>query len=224
MTAVAARRLGRTAAALITAALLTGCARGPLTSVPPPEPIPAGEEGIASWYGPGFHGRRTTSGEIYNQHDLTAAHRTLPLGTRVAVTNLHNGRVANVRINDRGPFVEERIIDLSHAAALKLDMIEAGTAKVRIELVGSELPTLPRVKYEVQVGAFADPQRAAELQERLRARFEDVRLTTREAPDGEYWRVRIGPYEQREEAASAARRVSQLGFPALVVEEEGPPQ
>jgi rare lipoprotein A len=94
------------------------------------------EQGIASWYGKKFHGRRTASGERYDMHQLTAAHKTLPFGTRVRVTNLDNGRRVVVRINDRGPFIKGRIIDLSYAAARQVEMLEAGTARVRVEVVG----------------------------------------------------------------------------------------
>ncbi|MBI2991140.1 MAG: septal ring lytic transglycosylase RlpA family protein, partial [Deltaproteobacteria bacterium] len=97
----------------------------------------ATQTGIASWYGPGFHGRPTASGVIYNQNELTAAHQTLPLGTRVMVTNLDNGRSAEVTINDRGPFAKGRIVDLSYAAARTLGMIGPGTIPVRIEVIDS---------------------------------------------------------------------------------------
>lgn len=98
------------------------------------------EEGWASWYGGKFHGRETASGEIFNTNDFTAAHRTLAFGTRLKVTNTANGKSVIVRVNDRGPFVKGRIIDLSQAAAIELDMIGAGTAYVRIEQIGSESP------------------------------------------------------------------------------------
>ena len=91
--------------------------------------------GTASWYGPGFHGKKTASGEIYDQHKLTAAHKTLPLGTKARVTNLDNGSTVEVEINDRGPFIEGRIIDLSRAAAGTLGFVESGTAPVRVELI-----------------------------------------------------------------------------------------
>ena len=100
-------------------------------------PQPAFQEGIASWYGPGFHGRRTSSGETYNQYDLTAAHRTLPLGTWAVVTNLDNGRSVRVWVNDRGPYVVGRVIDLSYGAAHELGMIESGTVPVRIVVLGT---------------------------------------------------------------------------------------
>lgn len=115
-------------------------------------------QGIASWYGPNFHGKRTSSGEFYNMYDLTAAHKTLPMNTIVKVTNLKNGRTAIVRINDRGPFVEDRIIDLSYAAAKRLGMIETGTAPVELEVLGfgSTIETLSsQSQKEVVLGNFA---------------------------------------------------------------------
>ena len=109
-----------------------GCAtRGP-SRVHRPE-ASWSEQGLASWYGQAFHGRRTASGETFDMHALTAAHRTLPFGTRVRVTHLGNGRSVVVRINDRGPFRSGRIVDLSHAAALRLGMLGAGIAEVRLE-------------------------------------------------------------------------------------------
>ncbi len=92
------------------------------------------QQGVASWYGPGFHGRRTASGERFNQHDLTAAHKKLPLGTRVVVTNLRNGKSVEVEINDRGPYVRGRILDLSRAAAEQIDMKHSGVTPVRLEV------------------------------------------------------------------------------------------
>lgn len=98
--------------------------------------------GIASWYGPGFHGRKTASGDIYNQNELTAAHKTLPLGSKVRVTNLSNGNTVDVEINDRGPYVQGRIIDLSRAAAGALDFVESGTIRVTIEVIADPTGTL----------------------------------------------------------------------------------
>jgi len=99
-------------------------------------PLPESEaEGIASWYGPGFHGQRTASGEVYNMYKYTAAHKTLPLGTYVRVINLENGKTVIVRINDRGPFKKGRIIDLSYAAAKKIGMIASGTARVKLDII-----------------------------------------------------------------------------------------
>jgi rare lipoprotein A len=177
------------------------------------------QTGLASWYGPGFHGNRTSSGEIYDQNDLTAAHRSLPLGTRVAVTSLHNGKSVEVRINDRGPFVDGRIIDLSHAAARTLDLIGPGTAPVRLEVLGRTASRLPAAAFAVQVGSFADRSNAQRLKSQLAQRFEDVRLTTLESETGRYYRVRIGRFARRSEALGLARVVAPLGLTAIIVED-----
>ncbi len=132
------------------ASLLAGCAtRRPPAPVRrtarPPAPstvashYPA-QEGLASWYGPGFQGRLTSSREVYDQYDFTAAHRTLPLGTWARVTNLQNGRTVTVYVNDRGPYIDGRVIDLSFAAAYALDIVATGTAPVRIVVLGHEPP------------------------------------------------------------------------------------
>src|SRR5712691_9791904 len=128
--------MGRWWGAVLVVYLLAGCA--PMRTRPPaPPPVIDGIQlGVASWYGPGFHGNRTANGEIYDQYELTAAHRTLPLGTRVMVTNLSNGRAVEVRVNDRGPFVDGRAIDLSYAAARTIGMVGPGTVRVRIEVLG----------------------------------------------------------------------------------------
>jgi rare lipoprotein A len=129
------------AAALIVASLViaAGCGRRVAARVPvaPPPPAPLGlaETGIASWYGIPYDGRRTSSGEIFDMHALTAAHRTLPFNTWLEVTNLQNGKHVEVRINDRGPFVGGRIIDLSMGAAEKIDMVRAGIVKVRLKVI-----------------------------------------------------------------------------------------
>jgi rare lipoprotein A len=128
--------------------LLAGCATTRHRATPrwrrtPPSyavPVGPAQEGLASWYGPGFHGRLTSSREVYDQYDFTAAHRTLPLGTWVLVTNINNGRSVRVYVNDRGPYVDGRVIDLSFAAALALDMVNRGTAPVRIVVLGAAPP------------------------------------------------------------------------------------
>jgi len=124
-----------------------GCstARHPrVAATPPPAVAGAVQEGIASWYGPGFHGRRTSSREPYDQYDFTAAHRTLPLGTWAMVTNMDNGRSVQVYVNDRGPYVDGRVIDLSYGAACAIGMIDSGTVPVRIMVLGTEPPSEPR--------------------------------------------------------------------------------
>ncbi len=126
------------------------------------------ERGIASWYGPGFHHRRTANGEVFDQDALTAAHQTLPFNSLVEVRNLDNGKAVRVRINDRGPFVRGRVIDLSRGAARAIDMLGPGTARVEIRILRSPKGAL-RALYAVQVGAFEDRDRAVALCEELRA-------------------------------------------------------
>lgn len=166
------------------------------------------EEGMASWYGPGFHGKKTANGETYNQFAMTAAHKLLPLGAKVRVTHLGNGRSIIVRVNDRGPFVDDRVIDLSRAAAGQLDMVGAGTARVRIrsldaaerEPEASASPSSPAASaalpgpsgaFYVQVGAFADKANAGRL----------IAILTRSGHKGRLlfggnnmWNVQVGPW------------------------------
>jgi len=137
-------RWGRAAGALAVVLGLQACS---LTRPVTPPVVDGHQQGVASWYGPGFHGRRTANGEVYDQYELTAAHQTLPLGTHVLVTSLTNGRSVEVRVNDRGPFIGGRVIDLSYGAARVIDMVGAGTMPVRVEvldspvLVASRTPT-----------------------------------------------------------------------------------
>ena len=180
------------------------------------------EVGTASWYGPGFHGNRTSSGEIYDQYDLTAAHQTLPLGTRVAVTNLQNGKEIEVRVNDRGPFVKGRSIDLSYAAARSLGAIGSGTIPVRIEELGADGVQLAAVAYRVQVGAFADRDNAVRLQRSLARQFDGVYVAPLDGASGHYYRVRLGRFGRRDDAVALARSVAPLGLPAVIVEDAAP--
>ena len=207
------------AGALVLAGALAGCGIFARSTPPIEDRAGATQVGVASWYGPGFHGKRTSSGEIYDQYDLTAAHQTLPLGTRVAVTNLQTGTAVEVRINDRGPFVKGRSIDLSYAAARSLGMLGPGTVPVRIEVLGSEGVQLAAAAYTIQVGAFADRDNALRLKGSLAARFDDVYVATLDSTAGRYYRVRLGRFAHREEAAAFARSVTPLGLPAIIVED-----
>jgi len=166
----------------------------------PAAPIVQGETGIASWYGHPYHGRRAASGEIYNMYDMTAAHRTLPFGTEVRVHDLDNGRDVTVRINDRGPFVEGRIIDLSYAAAQAMGM--PGLARVRLEILGVG-PSDGAPIFAVQVGAFRDPANADRLKARIEADYGSVPVERYDRGDG-YYRVRVGS----ESTESAARELA----------------
>jgi len=198
-------------ALLAAVALAAAC-----TSTRPPklEPI---ERGYASWYGGKFHGRRTASGEVFDTHRLTAAHRTLPFGTLVEVRNLDNARTVRVRINDRGPFVRGRVIDLSHAAAREIGMVGPGTARVELAIaaeadrVAEALAARPF--YTVQLGAFVDAERAAALSAELTAGYPAVAVRS----DGTWHRVQVGEFANRRAAERLRRELAGLGFAALVV-------
>lgn len=189
-----------------------GCRPRPRTF--PPSGV---QTGIASWYGGAFHGRTTSNGEIYNMHDLTAAHPDLPFGTLVAVTNLRNGRSVTVRINDRGPFVKGRIIDLSLAAARLLELIGPGTAPVRLEIV-EEAPLPPGVeRFALQLGAFTFKANAERLAAELRPEFPSVVVHVFQTPAQVYYRVRI-PARTMEQARDIARRLSLCGRDVIILE------
>lgn len=201
---------------LIAAALALGavaCSRLPRS------PGPGIETGIASWYGQEFQGRPTSSREIYDMNDMTAAHRTLPLGTYVMVTNLGNDRSAVVRINDRGPFVRGRIIDLSYAAARVLGIVGAGTARVRLEtLHGFKAPDDPRRSTVwIQVGAFSVQENAYAIKRRLDSAYRDVVVSRLKTARGVYFRVRVRTGEG--EAQGLARRLAGEGYPVIIVRE-----
>lgn len=183
---------------------------------------PAGyvETGIASWYGPEFHGRKTSSLEIFDMHDLSAAHRTLPFGTLVQVTNLDNGRTVTVRINDRGPFVKDRIIDLSYAAARMLGMIGPGTARVRIEVIGFK-PVEERLKqgeYILQLGSFINPDNARVLYHNLKREFPGIFISPYQAKDRVFYRVRL-QVKTEAEARKLAEKLASAGYPVLLLRE-----
>jgi rare lipoprotein A len=157
------------------------------------------ERGVASWYGPDFHGGRTAMGETYDMYAMTAAHTTLPLPCHVQVTNLANGKSIVVRVNDRGPFVANRLIDLSYAAAIKLDMVRAGTALVEVRAVTAATPppaatTSQLDRLYVQAGAFADQANAERLLARMRAAGVGPAFVRSDERDGRtLYRVRVGP-------------------------------
>jgi rare lipoprotein A len=263
---------------LAVAVTTAGCGVGkPKPIAPKPG---ATQEGIAWWYGPGFHGRRTANGEVYNQYGLTAAHQTLPHGTRVRVTNLTNQRTVLVRINDRGPFVDDRIIDLSYTAAREIEMIGPGTAPVLVEVLDHEAaeflqvaaappprqavslpPPTPRIvalppptprlvavpaiatarelppaarpqsprqaevaatvpdatRYAVQIGAFSDYDRARRTQRHLEEQGASAKLALVEEGGMRYYRLRLGPFAQQQDAVRTVERVNALGYPALIV-------
>ncbi len=182
-------------------------------------PVRFVQTGIASWYGPGFHGKRTANGEIYNQYALTAAHRSLPLGTRVKVTNRRSGQAVAVRINDRGPFVEGRIIDLSFAAAKRIGVYTPGTAPVRVEVLSAPTPRLA-VLYAVQVGSYTDADKALAVKHALTQQFSSVYISPLSSGRLRYYQVRLGPFTERTHAEHQARSAARAGLHGVVVEED----
>ena len=145
------------------------------------------ETGLASWYGPPYHNRRASNGEVYDMHAMTAAHRTFPLGSIVRVTNVKTGHAALVRITDRGPFIPGRIVDLSLAAARKLDVWQPGVAPVKVELMqSSALPGAPG-KWAVQIGGFQDEHAAAKLADHLARRYHTAKVQKFPSPAGDWW-------------------------------------
>lgn len=213
----------RHVAFFIALASVVGCSV-PASKVRPPEAPSLGgvsQTGVASWYGPGFHGKATASGEIYNQNDFTAAHQTLPLGARVMVTNLENGRSTEVLINDRGPFAKGRIIDLSYLAAQSIDMIGPGTALVRVDVL--ESPTRinairAALDYTLQLGSFTQLENARQLHDRAAKSFRDVMIAPLQSRETTYYRVHLGTFPSRIDAEERARQVTEAGYSVIIME------
>jgi rare lipoprotein A len=152
----------------------------------------ATEIGRASWYGPPYHNRRGSNGEIYNMNAMTAAHRTLPLGSIVRVTNLKTGHTALVRITDRGPFIPGRVLDLSLAAARKVDVYQPGVAEVKVEVMQTPAPIETGGKWAVQIGGFPDKNEATQLADHLTRRYHTAKVQRFNSPAGDWWvRVRV---------------------------------
>jgi rare lipoprotein A len=160
---------------------------------------------MASWYGVPFNGHRTSDGEIYDMYQMTAAHRTLPFGSIVQVTNLSNGRQIDVRITDRGPFVANRIIDLSYAAAEALGVVGPGTARVRLQVVSGPNPLAGF--FGVQVGAFEVQANAERLRAGLLSRYSPVAIVPYDSPSGLFYRVRVGRLPSEAAAHELAARL-----------------
>jgi len=186
------------------------------------------EKGVASWYGSDFNGKPTASGETYNMYAMTAAHKDLPLGSVVKVTNLENGRQARVVINDRGPFVPGRIIDLSYSAARAIGITASGTAIVRIELLGREQKYVREVRvedtgpgghYAVQLGAFVEKDNAERLKTVVGWKHPGAYMMKAEVSGKTFYRVRIGRSKSKESALEMARALAEEGYPVIVLRE-----
>jgi rare lipoprotein A len=191
----------------------------PKRSKPAQTPASAGymEEGNASWYGVPFNGRRASNGEIYDMYKLTAAHRTLPFETMVRVTNLNNGKSTTVRITDRGPFVDNRIIDLSLAAAREIESIGPGVVPVRVEVLTPGVDVTGGF-FTVQIGAFKDQANAQRLRDRLNLSYSPIFIQQYDSPDGTFYRVRVGKVSGEDAARQFGEQLrSREGVTPIVV-------
>ena len=206
---------GRFAAAVLIA-ILTGCSM----ATPAPEavraPVPDTDlYGVASWYGRPYHGRKTANGETYNMHDLTAAHRTLPFGSRVRVERTDNGRFVDVRINDRGPFVRGRVIDLSKRSAGEIDMLGKGVARVR--LIPLRVPPKKAARWLVLIGGFRNHREAREFAGVMRGRAKRSRLVRGWHGNRDQYRVQLEGFRDRWRARNLAATLRERGYEAFLV-------
>jgi rare lipoprotein A len=175
------------------------------------------ETGMASWYGRDFEGRTTASGEVFDQNGISAAHRTLPLGTVLSITNLDTNKSIKVRINDRGPFVKGRVLELSLGAAKELGFASQGTARVKIE---SLEPVRDQAVYTVQAAVFAEEENAKTLKARLQRKYETVYILSYESNVGKFYRVRVGAYSSEEKAERIAGKLTLDGLEPVVVRKD----
>ena len=177
---------------------------------------------MASWYGPGFHGNKTANGERYDMHKLTAAHRTLPLGSIAVVRSVSTGRKVTVRINDRGPFARGRVLDLSLAGAEALGMIGNGTDQIEVQVVGYQSRPEGMGVLLVQIGAFADPLNARGLFEQVGSHYPGGRVVQVDLPEGRRYRVQVGQFSTEADAQAAASRLdTQYRLQSFVVRDDG---
>jgi len=198
------------------AGLLAACggSRAPLRPVP--VALGTEERGLASWYGHPYHGRRTSSGEVYDMNAMTAAHRTLPFGTWIHIENLDGGQTARVRVNDRGPFVEGRILDVSYAAGVALGVVARGVIPVRLRVVAPPDNFAMEPVFTVQVGAFTEESAAADVQRTLAESGFESDVVRAEERGRVVYRVRTGRFSTRPEADAHAERLRSRGFRTVV--------
>jgi rare lipoprotein A len=199
------------------AGLLAACAGPRVPLRPAPVALGTEERGLASWYGHPYHGRRTSSGEIYDMNAMTAAHRSLPFGTWVHVENLDSGQTARVRVNDRGPFVEGRILDVSRAAGVALGAVARGVIPVRVRVVAPPEDVVMEPAFTVQVGAFTEESAAADVQQTLAESGFESDVVRAEERGRVVYRVRTGRFSTRPEADAYAERLAARGFRVIVV-------
>lgn len=230
----------------VTAVLLSGC--GPDRYIPEPIAHPPGtyqidgktyhpietadafgfrQQGIASWYGKKFHEKKTANSEIYNMYAMTAAHKTLPFGTMVEVRNLENNKTTIVRINDRGPFVNDRIIDLSYTTAQEIEMIQNGTASVEIIVLGTDDDIISAANtdasvnpyftgdFTIQVGSFADKTNAEQLKSKLEGPSDKVYISPFDKNGTTFYRVRVGRFTSLKQAKAMERHLIENGYDSV---------
>jgi len=212
--------------------LMFSCGKKGVSSYPspdqaPPSSAPAGytiegstQIGLASWYGIEEHNNYAASGERFSKYAYTAAHKTLPLGTVVRVTNLENGRDVIVKINDRGPFIGDRIIDLSHAPATSIDMVQKGVVKVKVEVVSTPSTKTSNYftpEYTVQVASYSNQTSANNAKRNLDAEYNDVRVESVNVKGSKYYRVRVGRYNSKNDANKAASKLRKKGYTTRVI-------
>ncbi len=176
--------------------------------------------GKASWYGPKFHGNKTANGEIFDMYGISAAHKTLPFGTYVRVENLDNNKTIKVRINDRGPFVKNRIIDLSYGAAKKIGFVNKGTANVRLTILKlgdnkykkNVKPKLNKKRYYIQIASFSNKRRAINLKNKLSKKFKMVFIYK-----SKFYKVLIGPFTSKEEAKKGLKIIKYYKYNGYII-------
>lgn len=180
--------------------------------------------GVASWYGPDFHGKPTASGERYDMYKMTCAHKEYPFGTRLEVTNVSNGKSVGCVVNDRGPFVAGRDIDLSYAAAKEIDLVRYGTGRVRLTVMGRDMEYVKTVRYvsvsgpyTIQAGSFNEIDNARRLKSGLELKYKEVHLTEARIKNATYYRVRVGKFHSIEKAYSLAKSMAEEGYSPLIM-------
>ncbi len=212
--------------AVIGILLITACASTPPANIS----AESGAQSMtASWYGEKFHGRPTASGERYDMHGLTAAHKTLKFGTMLKVTNPDTEKSVVVTVNDRGPFIRGRDLDLSYGAAKEIGLVEKGVGKIRVEYVRRDtryarrMPFTPAETAEsmtIQVGSFIEKERAIRLKQGLEYKYDNVYLTNVKVEGTTYFRVRIGEFDIYDDAYSVAEKLSDEGYSTLIMKSD----
>lgn len=210
-------------------AILSSCAKRP--KVPEVDYVP--EKGTryvtSSWYGPKFHGRPTSSGERYDMNGLTAAHKTMKFGTKLRVTNPDNNKSVVVVVNDRGPFVRGRDLDLSYGAAKAIGLTDKGVGRVKIEHLGRNRRYVKRIPFvpskgpgmlTVQVGSFTETSNAYRLKNGLEFKYSNVYVTSADVNGKKFYRVRIGKFDSYDSAYSMAEKLAEEGYRALIMKRD----